>query len=396
MRRCGWFGPSRISGLKPTWVGGWMLVVAHTNSCDNPSRNADRVLVDTLASGRVVVSNPDLAGVGKGKTLELVEELRIGAVSDSDGNTRELFGRVLSLAVDEEENTYVADYHWNEIRVFDREGNFVRTIGREGEGPGEFLRVAGIVWDRASRVLWTVDTRALRFSAFDAQGRFLRTHPHGRDSYAFSFPWVGYTDLNGFLYDAEPGNFDMLLKRRTSPDGGLAIVDSLEIPRIERDTYSVASSFGGEVRVVPMQPASMRAVGPDGVVWLSTSSEFRLHGVGFSGDTLRTIELRRPARGLSRRERDSIAAANGLSPRRIPRKRPIIERQRRGTDGWLWVPVEGVSTWEVFDDFGRHMGRATSPVPLALPPDIVVGDGTITGVTNDELGVQYVVRLQLR
>lgn len=292
MRRCGWFGPSGISGLKPTWIGGWMLVVSHTNSCDKPSRNADRVLVDTLASGRVVVSNPDLAAVGKGKTLELVEELRIGAVSGSDGNTPELFGRVLSLAVDEEENTYVADYHWNEIRVFDREGNFVRTIGREGEGPGEFLRVAGIVWDRASRVLWTVDTRALRFSAFDAQGRFLRTHPHGRD--------------------------------------------------------------------------------------------------------MRTIELRRPARGLSRRERDSIAAANGLSPRRIPRKRPIIGRQRIGTDGWLWVPVEGVSTWEVFDDFGRHMGRATSPVPLALPPDIVVGDGTITGVTNDELGVQYVVRLQLR
>ena len=365
-------------------------------SCDNPADPARPVMVDTLASGRVVVSNADLASVGWGKTLELVEELRIGAAISDAADAPELFGRVLSLAMDEDENTFVADYQSNEIRVFDREGNFVRTIGRHGEGPGEFQRLAGIVWDRVSLVLWTVDIRDLRLSAFDAQGRFLATHPHGRDTYNTSIPWVGYSDLNGFLYDREPRNFEVLLKRKTSSDGELTIVDSLAVPRGERDTYTVPSSFGTETRTVPMQPVRMYAVGPDGGVWSATSSEFRLHKVDFNGDTLRTVELRRPARPLSRRERDSIAAANGLPARRLPPNRSIIGRHRVGTDGWLWVPVEGESTWEVFDDFGYHMGRATSPVPLRLPPEIVIGAGTITGVTMDELGVQYVVRLRLR
>jgi len=327
------------------------------------------VVVDTLTSGRVVVSNADLAAVGEGKTLELVEELGIGAAIDIGPDAPELFSFILSLAVDEDEQTYVADYQANEIRVFDREGNFVRTIGRQGEGPGEFLRLAGIVWDRTSGVLWTVDIRSSRFSAFDAQGRFLATHPHGRDTASFSIPWVGYSDLTGFLYDREPTrNVEMLLKRKTSPDGGLAIVDSLAIPKAEQDTYTVSSSYGTEIRTVPMQPVRMYAVGPDGAVWSATSSEFRLHKVDFNGDTLRTVELRRHARELSRRERDRIATANGIPARRIPATRPIIGHPRVGADGWLWVPVEGDSTWEVFDDFGHHLTPSPATPPQARPP----------------------------
>lgn len=395
MTRPGRLGPRRVAGATRT-VSSWMLVVAVMSSCDNSTDLASPVTVDTLASGRVVVSNPDLASVGKGKTLVLVEELRIGAALGTEPDAPELFGRVLSLALDEDERTYVADYQANEVRVFDREGNFVRTIGRQGEGPGEFLRLAGIVWDRTSGVLWAVDTRGLRFSAFDARGRFLATHPHGRDTDSFSIPWVGYSDLHGFLYDREPRNFEVLLKRKTSTDGVLAIVDSLAVPQAEQDTYTVSSSYGTETRTVPMQPVRMYAVGPDGAVWSATSSEFRLHKVDFNGDTLRTVELRRPARELSRRERDSIASANDIPARRLPQTRPIIGHPRVGTDGWLWVPVEGDSTWEVFDDFGYHMGRATSPVSLRSLPVIVVGAGTITGVTQDELGVQYVVRMRLR
>ena len=386
--------PRWIAGPALASVGGWVLMTVLTSACD--SSPDLEVRVDTLASGRLVISNPDPAAVAKGRSLELVEEMRIGAALGGDAESPELFSQVLSLAVDEYENTYVGDYQSNEIRVFDREGSYVRTIGGQGEGPGEFSRLAGIVWDRASAVLWAVDIGARRVVAHDASGRVLATHPYGRDTYNAQIPWVGYADLNGFLHYTEPRDFDLLLKRRSSPDGGLVTADSLPIPRIERDTYTASSSLGTEIRTVPMQPLTMFGAGPDGMVWLSTSSEFRLHKVDFSGDTLRTVELRRPARPLSRRERDSVATASGLPARRIPPSRPIIGRQRIGTDGWLWVPVEGESNWEVFDEFGYHLGLAKSPVPLHLPPEIVIGAGTITGVTRDEVGVQYVVRLRLR
>ena len=132
MTREGRLGP-RWAGPTLTAVSGWMLMTALASACDRP-RDIE-VRVDTLASGRLLVSNPDLAAVREGKTLELVEELRIGAALSDAADAPELFGRVLFLSVDEDENTYVADYRSNEIRVFGREGNFVRTIGRKGEGP---------------------------------------------------------------------------------------------------------------------------------------------------------------------------------------------------------------------------------------------------------------------
>ncbi len=350
-----------------------------------------QVRVDTLASGRVVVSNPDLAAAGQGDALELVEELRIGSAFGANPDAPELFGEVISVAVDEDSNTYVADFQSREIHMFDYAGDFVRTIGHRGEGPGEFRMLAGILWDGGSRVLWAVDVGGRRFNAFDRLGTALGTQPYGRDSYNAQIPWTGYADLHGFIYYSEPRNFDMLLKGRTSPDGDLRIVDSLAVPSREMETYSA----GLEIRIVPMQPENYHAVGPDGGLWVSTSSEFRLHRVDFNGDTVRTIEMRRPNRSLSRSERDSIAEANELSPRRIPQWRPVIGQHLVGPDGWLWVPVEGDSTWEIFDELGFHMGRVKSPVSLESSSHIVLGVHTVTGVTTDEMGVQYVVRLRV-
>ena len=350
-----------------------------------------QVRVDTLASGRIIVSNPDLAAAGQDHALELVEELRIGSAFGASPGAPELFGRVISVAVDEDGNTYVADFQSREIHMFDHAGDFVRTIGRRGEGPGEFRMLAGVLWDRGSRVLWALDIGGRRFNAFDRWGTALGTQPYGRDSHNAHLPWTGYADLRGFIYYSEPRNFDMLMKGRTSPAGDLRIVDSLAVPSRELETYSV----GLEIRIVPMQPENYHAVGPDGGLWVSTSSEFRLHKVDFSGDTVRTVELRRPSRSLSRSERDSIAEASDISTRRIPRSRPVIGPHRVGPDGWLWVPVEGDSTWELFDDLGFHIGRIRSPVALESSSHIVPGLQTITGITTDDMGVQYVVRLRV-
>ena len=65
---------------------------------------------------------------------------------------------------------------------------------------------------------------------------------------------------------------------------------------------------------------------------------------------------------------------------------PVIGRHLAGPNGWIWVPVEGDSTWEVFDDFGYTWGRVTSPVPLDSPPRIVPGAGTITGRHHGRVG----------
>lgn len=80
-----------------------------------------RVRVDTLESGRIVVSNPDSPQAGPQGAPTLVEVLRIGSLDD----TCEAFGRVMSLAVDGDGRIYVADSQANDIRVFSPRGECV-------------------------------------------------------------------------------------------------------------------------------------------------------------------------------------------------------------------------------------------------------------------------------
>jgi len=66
-------------------------------------------------------------------TVDLVEQWRLGG---ADGD--EIFGVITKVLTDDEGNLYVLDSQLSEISVYDPQGNLLRTMGREGEGPGEF------------------------------------------------------------------------------------------------------------------------------------------------------------------------------------------------------------------------------------------------------------------
>lgn len=366
-------------------------------SCGVQSDHSARVRVDTLSNGRVVVFNPGPAKEGTINAWQLEEDLRIG-VSTAAQDDPYAFGELMSLALTHEGDIVVADRLWSEIRVFGPDGDFLRRFGREGDGPGEFAFLAGVVWDTASGVIWAVDVRHRRFMAFSIEGRFLDQHEYGTDTRNASIPWGGYADLTGNVYDNDPGNFEHLVRRTTSHTGRMAIVDSLALPTVEARTYRTERSFGVQVSVVPLSPRVRWTVAPDGWVWLGRSDEYRIHKVSFSGDTVRTVELDRPAARLRGWERDSIAAAAGLPPRLLPSVKPVMGSFRAAPDGWIWVAAptdDGVQEWELFDEFGYHRGRAVSPVSLEALPRPVLGAGTITGVVKDDLGIAQIVRLKL-
>ncbi len=50
------------------------------------------------------------------------------------------FGRLGNLVEDDEGTLYVLDSQLSEIHAFSQDGEHLRTIGREGEGPGEFMQ----------------------------------------------------------------------------------------------------------------------------------------------------------------------------------------------------------------------------------------------------------------
>ena len=108
-----------------------------------------------------------------------------------------------ALALDSEENLYLADDLLHRITVYDREGNLVSTWGSEGGGDGEFDGPSGLVFDSEDN-LFVVDHRNHRVQKFTRDGRFLsKWGSFGDGDGEFDLPWGITRDKEGSLYVAD-------------------------------------------------------------------------------------------------------------------------------------------------------------------------------------------------
>ncbi|MDD8025618.1 MAG: 6-bladed beta-propeller [Acidobacteriota bacterium] len=112
-----------------------------------------------------VVHNPSAPLYGP-LTLDLREELSIGREDDKNY----LFWVAADVQVDSQGNIYVADMRNVRIQKFDKTGRHLATLGRKGQGPGEFQ------YPRFARIDLRTDTLFVRESAisilpFDRDGR---------------------------------------------------------------------------------------------------------------------------------------------------------------------------------------------------------------------------------
>ncbi|MBA7494197.1 hypothetical protein ES702_04770 [subsurface metagenome] len=99
----------------------------------------------------------------------LKEELTIG---DEEGEEY-MFQEIWHVVVDDEENIYVPDSRAAHIKVFDKNGKYLRTIGRKGQGPGELGYPFGIQITPQKELLVN-DRRQARLHFFTLDGKFLR------------------------------------------------------------------------------------------------------------------------------------------------------------------------------------------------------------------------------
>ena len=115
-----------------------LLALAILSGCEGPPQHPSRVGIDTLPNGVVRIQNSELGAWDSGGEWRLRETLRLGTRM---GNGPEVFGRIQDIEIDPMGRLWIFEAQTEEMRVFSAEGDFVRTFGRPGEGPGEFGNV---------------------------------------------------------------------------------------------------------------------------------------------------------------------------------------------------------------------------------------------------------------
>lgn len=316
-----------------------------------------------------VIDNPEKPANGV-ETMHLEEMWRIGGEDDEDV----LLGVVSRVLADDQDNVYLLDIQLTEVMVFDPDGEYMQSLGSQGEGPGEIRRAAGVLF-----------------------------MPDGTVGLVQGFPGkIVKVDLAGIpAGEFRPGGDDpaaggFFALRGAASRGGRLVFSGARITRGEnsRTAVNFVASFNEDgaqnnlfyettsVRQFRGQDYSEKkeffphedgwALGPDGRVFVSKErNSYEIMVYAPDGTLERTVK--RPYKSYKRSSEEMKTAEDGMMPwRRRNRSRfnfvveptePDIIRLRVADDGRLWVlssqslrnQPEGVhSTWDVFDNGGGY------------------------------------------
>ncbi len=165
-----------------------------SNACSKKAEETGWSANIEIVDGIKVVTNPGEPKFGE-FVFDLEEDLAIGDVDDEDY----FFMRRLTLNVDGDGNIYVCDGGSRRVTKYDKNGIYVKTIGRQGQGPGEYMSPSGLYLDDVGN-LCVQDFRSLHY--YDKDGVFQKKDPLER-----SYPRLIPGPRGTFLGSIRPGLF---------------------------------------------------------------------------------------------------------------------------------------------------------------------------------------------
>jgi sugar lactone lactonase YvrE len=180
------------------------------------------------------------------------------------GDGPDTFNQPSDVLVAPNGDVFVADGHGGEsnarIVKFDKDGQFLKTWGKKGSGPGEFDTPHGLVMDAQGRLL-VADRGNSRIQVFDQDGKFLAEWKQ------FGRPSGIFLDRAGMLYSAD--------SQSNTPTVN---------PTLKRGVR-IGAERGGKVRYFVPDPDSIEAAGGregiavdrDGVVYVAKTGNGGLY-----------------------------------------------------------------------------------------------------------------------
>ncbi len=286
------------------------------------------------------------------------------------------FGTIRSVLLDRRGQVYVVDPRNRTIPVFDSMGTFLRLVGRDGSGPGEYRTPYSIAW--LDDQLALLDPGNARIGLFDSVGAWVTSWPaplitggnvvrlHRTPPLFWSLALRSNEGRTApvFVRYSQAGPIDTMAVVQVAPGGA-----GLRRCATSDDAVSYfAAPFSASFITIPT-PSAVQAV--------ALTSRYQVTFVGSEGDTLRVLERNVAPTPITDGEWDS---ANG-DWNRFRREWPTADCDRgdfarpgvkppmvsmfHDDVGRLWVELVTPDgpRYEVFDTEGRLEATV-----VGLPP----------------------------
>ena len=333
-------------------------------------------------------------------------------LAGSNENLAHEFSGVRDATVLPDDRIAVVDRDTREIRLFSSSGKFVFSVGRDGEGPGEFRGPISVDLYRAdSLVVYDLDLQRATVLA-----------PNGTVARVFRLP---SGEIVGALFPLNDGRF---LARQfwegiEGYQGNLGVFVRPPVPLL---LLSRKGSVVDTVAVLPGTEVFMTAIGEAmrpfqkdshvgvhaGAIFTGDSRELKYQVFNPRGQLERIVRV--PSYDVEITEEDlgkEVEASYPPNPpprvlrsfSQLPRPetKPAYSDLLVDTEGYVWleeyrhrwaVRTQQVSDWNVFSPSGEWLGSVRFPPRFQV---FEIGPDYVLGVWWDELDVEHPQLLRL-
>ena len=341
------------------------------------------------------VTNPPEPVYGKIR-FDLEKDLVLGSETDPDY----LFYQVWDIKADEEGNMFVLDPNACRVREYDKRGRHLQSIGRQGEGPGEFSRPVTMYLDEAGRI-YVLEMRKVH--VFTPEGDFIKTVL----SPSFMADCVPTGNGTLVMMGHMPGETGVSWGIRQVDDTGAVLKTVAEFPGnpFGQGGVVIHHDYTPELRISPWR---------DGGFVYGFTTEYKLHCCDASGTEVLVFGKDEPRHAVSRSEKNKILDeftaklsragetwSRGELERmaNMPDHRPFFKGLKVDDAGRVYVQrlpsvmeqPEGVE-FDVFSGRGRLLYSLTLP----FVPVTVRSGFCYISESSEETGAVTVVRYRIR
>ena len=306
------------------------------------------------------------------------EELCIG---EAGGDEKYMFSQIVSIAVDDEERMFVSDWKESHIKVFDKDGNYLMTIGRKGQGPGEFESINSIQIIN-QKELMVFDGNSRRLSFFTLDGKLKKSQVT--------------SEIQALNIKMNSKGHFLTSKATLDPNNFMAVTE-LDIYDSDLNKITNIAKSDPQDIFTPFQPFLVWQLAQDDCVVYGNNLTYEFYVLGPSGKPLkRIIKNYDPVKITEEEKKESLKRLEQPENKEIPEFYPAYRRFILDDGNRVFVqtwerPKKGEGYYhDVFDPEGRFITK----VAFEFSPQIWKF-GKFYTIEEDEDGFQYVKRYKV-